>query len=125
MTGPHRDDFDYQGVDNLVAELAEKGVTGGVVFAGDVPDRDVPPEIRAAQEKILRLTDECAKKGMCVKCGAKRGDWHTASTAKLIEEGWLLYIGKTDRGTLMYGVCPKCKPSAGETIAYLVTREMW
>lgn len=119
--GPHRDDFDYRGIGHLIDELRGRNVAG-VVFAGDVPDDQLPDDVCASLDKMHKVMAECAKRGLCVKCGAKLDNWHRMSRVEIQQRGWLVYVGRTQWGTLLYGVCPRCAKDAGETIAYLVAR---
>ena len=107
----HRDDMDMGDAEELVRHLQEEHPGLRVVFAGDVPDGQLPPAVREAAAQIEEAFQHSMLTGACLDCGAvmpnypKPGedmaaDWQPA-------EGWKHFQMRGPDGLIAWQ-CPDC-----------------
>lgn len=75
----HRDDMDYPVVEKLVETLKELHPGMDVVFAGDTPPDQLPPELVEYMKQIEAAHNKSLYGGLCIDCGLKMDGWDQAA----------------------------------------------
>jgi hypothetical protein len=106
MELPHRDDVPMDVAEALVAKMKAEHPGCKVVFAGDLPADQVPPEIREATARMGRAQAKSVLHGACLMCGARMADYRIEDDDWNPPTGWGLIYGLNDEP--LAWECPAC-----------------
>lgn len=96
----HRDDIPYQELEKMEAELQRKHPGAKVVFLGDVPENEIPDEIKLKLKEAEKDSEDSVDFGYCLDCEAsieEIQDYHPMDPKWEPPPGWKCYADYAGR----------------------------
>lgn len=102
----HRDDIPYKELELIEADLKKKYPDAKIYFPGDMPDKDVPEEVKEAIRMQEAASDASVENGTCLDCDFEIEDYRPFDPEWDVPEDWVCYVDTYDKVTGWR--CPGC-----------------
>lgn len=106
----HRDDFDMEVIEEMEKKVKEVHPDAKIMFAGDCPEDQLPPQIVEAMEQLEKKTFHSMSEGRCMDCDKQMDvpppwDDDEALEGWQHQEGWSVFH---NNDMPAFFVCPDC-----------------
>lgn len=96
----HRDDVPYRDLEKMEAEIQKKNPGAKLIFLGDIPESQIPDEIKQKLAEEERASEDSVDFGYCLDCDAsieELQDYDPTNPNWTPPPGWRCYAGYDGR----------------------------
>lgn len=103
----HRDDLDMDLVNAIEEAFGEMFPGKKLVFAGDLPEGELPDEMKNFEKKLIDHYNDATCQGKCGDCGKQMKNWPPVGDNWDIDDNWS-YIMDSKQELIINFICDEC-----------------